>query len=153
MFVANALESLEIDFRACIGSMKRRDSSIQEFKSGNVPILILSSEDSVSGLNLTEASHVVIFHPFLIDSNGGKLQGDEMAADTKMALSIENQVIFKAWRSGQRKQVEVVRLAIFISNLKVRFLARDSIEEELATQRGYSDRIIEHPGVINKVRD
>jgi SNF2 family DNA or RNA helicase len=116
-FVANALESLEIDFRACIGSMKRRDTSIQEFKSGNVPILILSSEDSVSGLNLTEATHVVIFHPFLIDSNGGKLEGDEMDADTKMALSFEKQGIARAWRSGQQKQVEVVRFAIFISNI------------------------------------
>jgi SNF2 family DNA or RNA helicase len=108
-FVSNALKSLEIEFRACDGKFKKRNQSIRDFKSGGVPILILSSEDSVSGLNLTEASHVVIFHPFLIDSKGELNEGDgEFDADTKMALSFEKQGIARAWRSGQLKQVEVV---------------------------------------------
>ena len=53
-----------------------------------------------------------------------------------MALSFEKQGIARAWRSGQTKQVEVVR-----------FLTRDSIEEELATQRGYSE------GILNNLDD
>jgi SNF2 family DNA or RNA helicase len=108
-FVSNALKSLGIEFRACDGKMTKRDQSIRDFKTGNVPILILSSEDSVSGLNLTEASHVVIFHPFLVDSKGEHDKGDgDFDADTKMALSFEKQGIARAWRSGQLKQVEVV---------------------------------------------
>jgi hypothetical protein len=132
-FVSTALSSLGIEFRACVGTMKQRNKSIQEFKSGNVPILILSSEDSVSGLNLTEASHVVIFHPFLVDGEGKhNADGDgDFDADTKMALSFEKQGIARAWRAGQTKQVEVVR-----------FLTRDSIEEELAGQRGYREGIV-----------
>lgn len=119
-----------------MGNMNKKTQSVRDFKSGNVPILILSSEDSVSGLNLTEASHVVIFHPFLVDGEGGASDGDDFDADTKMALSFEKQGIARAWRSGQQKQVEVVR-----------FLTRDSIEEELATQRGYSE------GIINNLDD
>jgi SNF2 family DNA or RNA helicase len=88
--------------------MKQRNTSIQEFKSGNVPILILSSEDSASGLNLTEASHVVIFHPFLVDGEGQHSDGDDFDADTQMALNFEKQGIARAWRAGQTKQVQVV---------------------------------------------
>jgi SNF2 family DNA or RNA helicase len=132
-FVSTALSSLGIEFRACLGTMTKRNQAIEEFKTGNVPILILSSEDSVSGLNLTEASHVVIFHPFLVDGNGKHTDGDEFDADTKMALSFEKQGIARAWRSGQEKQVEVVR-----------FLTKDSIEEELAKQRGYREGLVDN---------
>jgi SNF2 family DNA or RNA helicase len=107
-FVCTALSASSIEFRACVGSMIRRNRAINEFKSGNVPILILSSEDSVAGLNLTEASHVVIFHPFLIDGAGQHSDGDDFDADTQMALNYEKQGIARAWRAGQTKQVEVV---------------------------------------------
>jgi SNF2 family DNA or RNA helicase len=53
-FVSTALTALGIEFRACMGAVAKRNRAIEEFKTGNVPILILSSEDSVAGLNLTE---------------------------------------------------------------------------------------------------
>jgi hypothetical protein len=100
-FVSSALTALGIEFRACTGSVKLRNQSIQEFKSGNVPILILSSEDSVAGLNLTEASHVVIFHPFLVDGQGNIAEDGEFTANTKMALSFEKQGIARAIKGGK----------------------------------------------------
>jgi hypothetical protein len=130
-FVSTALSALGIEFHACVGTMTQKNKSIREFKSGNVPILILSSDDSMSGLNLTEASHVVFFHPILLGGKGNHTDGDDFDAETKMALSIEKQAIARAWRIGQKKQVEVVR-----------FLTRDTIEEELATRRGYDNGII-----------
>jgi SNF2 family DNA or RNA helicase len=108
-FVSSALTALDIEFRSCVGSMRQRTQSVQAFKTGNVPILILSSEDSASGLNLTEASHVVIFHPFLIDREKKIMQdGTRCNADTKLSLEQEEQGIARAWRSGQVKQVQVV---------------------------------------------
>jgi hypothetical protein len=91
-----------------MGQMKKRDQSVGDFKRGVAPILMLSSEDSVSGLNLTEASHVVIFHPFLVDGEGKIADDNEFNADTKMALSYEKQGIARSWCMGQTKQVEVV---------------------------------------------
>jgi SNF2 family DNA or RNA helicase len=126
--VSTALSSLGIDYCSCTGTMAMRNKCIQEFKRGNSPILILSWEESVSGLNLTEASHVVIFHPFLVEGYGKQMDGDKFDEDTRMAISFEKQGILRAWRFGQTKKVEVVR-----------FLTRDSIEDELATQRGYSE--------------
>jgi hypothetical protein len=65
----------------------------------------LSVKDSVAGLNLTEASHVVIFHPFLVDGEGKHSEDGAFDSDIKMALSFEKQGIARAWRSGQTKQV------------------------------------------------
>ena len=71
-------------------------------------MILLSSESSVSGLHLVNATHVVILHPFLRDTD-------------ESAMAYEKQGIARAWRSGQTKQVKLVQ-----------FLVRDSIEEYMA---------------------
>ena len=131
-FVSRALKELSIRHSSSIGSRKAMEAAVTDFKTGTSPILILSSEESVSGLNLTEATHIVIFHPFLVDHKGAAEDGEEsLEAETRLALSMETQGIARAWRGGQTGQIEVVR-----------FLMRDSIEEELFQQRGYKEGMV-----------
>jgi hypothetical protein len=48
--------------------------------------------------------------------------------NTRLALAIERRAIASAWRTGQTRQLELVR-----------FLVRDSIEEEMGRVRGYKE--------------
>ncbi|KAJ3358702.1 hypothetical protein GGF32_010042 [Allomyces javanicus] len=77
----------------------------------DMKILFLSAEDSVSGLQLTEANHVVIVHPFL-------------GASEAMARAYELQGIARAVRAGQEREVTITR-----------FVTRGTIEEELTARR------------------
>ncbi|KAJ3371529.1 hypothetical protein GGF31_003138 [Allomyces arbusculus] len=77
----------------------------------DMKILFLSAEDSVSGLQLTEANHVVIVHPFL-------------GASEAMARAYELQGIARAVRAGQKREVTITR-----------FVTRGTIEEELTARR------------------
>ncbi|TPX45157.1 hypothetical protein CcCBS67573_g10380 [Chytriomyces confervae] len=64
-----------------------------------VKVLMLSAHDSVSGLNLTEASHCIILHPFVsgIEEN---------------AIASEQQGIARVLRKGQDKTVKIVRFYV-----------------------------------------
>ena len=73
---------------------------------------MFSSEDSVSGINLTEATHVILLHPFFTD------QGEE--AD----LAYEKQGISRAYRFGLNHPLKVVRFAV-----------KGTIEEEITLRR------------------
>jgi non-specific serine/threonine protein kinase len=70
---------------------------------------LLSSDKAASGLNLTEASHIVLL--------------DTLNTNKKEAQQIENQAIGRACRIGQTKTVLVNR-----------FIMKDSIEEEFYKQ-------------------
>ncbi|KNE59193.1 hypothetical protein AMAG_03517 [Allomyces macrogynus ATCC 38327] len=74
-------------------------------------VLFLSAEDSVSGLQLIEANHVVIVHPFL-------------GASEAMARAYEMQGCARAIRAGQTREVTVTR-----------FVTRGTVEEELTARR------------------
>ena len=94
------------------GSVHAKRGALRAFKADpNVKVLLLSYEDSVSGLNLTEANHVVIVHPFVDASEAN-------------ARAYERQGIARAVRAGQMREVHVVR-----------FASRGTIEEELTNQR------------------
>ncbi|KAI8835254.1 SNF2 family N-terminal domain-containing protein [Chytriomyces cf. hyalinus JEL632] len=64
-----------------------------------VKVLMLSARDSVSGLNLTEASHCIILHPFV--------SGRE-----ENAVASEQQGIARVLRKGQEKTVKIVRFYV-----------------------------------------
>lgn len=71
---------------------------------------------------------MVIFHPFLIPGNDA------------LAVSYEKQGIARAWRGGLDHPVQLVR-----------FIAKDSIEEMLAKERGYVDGVVtELDGCVKK---
>ncbi|KNE71139.1 hypothetical protein AMAG_15806 [Allomyces macrogynus ATCC 38327] len=77
----------------------------------DMKVLFLSSDDCVSGLHLTEANHVVIVHPFL-------------GASETMSRAYEMQGIARAVRAGQTREVTIVR-----------FVTRNTIEEEMTSRR------------------
>ncbi|KAJ3266216.1 DNA helicase rad5 [Chytriomyces hyalinus] len=64
-----------------------------------VKVLMLSVRDSVSGLNLTEASHCIILHPFV-------------SAREENAVASEQQGIARVLRRGQEKTVKIVRFYV-----------------------------------------
>lgn len=74
------------------GSAKFRAYAISHFKRKNDhAALILSTEDSVSGLHLPEATHIFFMHPFYY--------GDE-PLEVERAISKEAQAIARAHRIG-----------------------------------------------------
>ncbi|KAJ3124743.1 DNA helicase rad5 [Nowakowskiella sp. JEL0407] len=77
----------------------------------SVKVLILSAHDSVSGLNLTEASHCIILHPFHADNE-------------EYAMAAELQGLARVLRHGQKKTVKIVR-----------FVVQNTIEEEIHVRR------------------
>ncbi|KAI8835252.1 SNF2 family N-terminal domain-containing protein [Chytriomyces cf. hyalinus JEL632] len=64
-----------------------------------VKVLMLSARDSVSGLNLTEASHCIILHPFVSEKE-------------ENAVASEQQGIARVLRKGQEKTVKIVRFYV-----------------------------------------
>ncbi|KAJ3409238.1 hypothetical protein CcCBS67573_g05876 [Chytriomyces confervae] len=75
--------------------LARRDVSLKK----PVKVLMLSARDSVSGLNLTEASHVIILHPF-------------HASNEALAVASEEQGVARVLRKGQEKTVKIVRFYV-----------------------------------------
>ena len=73
---------------------------------------MMSSEDSVSGINLTQATHVILLHPFWT----GMSESDDLA--------YEKQGISRAYRFGLDHPLKVVR-----------FAAKGTIEEEITLRR------------------
>jgi SNF2 family DNA or RNA helicase len=73
---------------------------------------MLSSEDSVSGINLTQATHVILLHPFWSD------KGEDVD------LAAEKQGISRAYRFGLNHPLKVVRFAV-----------KDTVEEEITLRR------------------
>ena len=73
-------------------SKSKRDEMVEEFQSGNgPPIMMLSLKAGGTGLNLTAANHVVHL-------------------DRWWNPAVENQATDRAFRIGQRKNVEVRKL-------------------------------------------
>ena len=79
---------------------------IKKFKlDKNVRVVLLSSDKAASGLNLTEASHIVLL--------------DTLNTDKESSKIIEEQAIGRSVRIGQKKNVHVQR-----------FIMRDTIEHD-----------------------
>lgn len=113
-FISKTLsDELKLNHVRVTGSVDQRQSAIKGFtESDDVRLIMLSSEDSVSGINLTQATHVILLHPFYTD------QGEE--AD----LAYEKQGISRAYRFGLDHPLKVVRFAV-----------RGTIEEEITMRR------------------
>lgn len=105
--IGKNLTNCEIKVEYCEGSVYKRKNSIKNFtKSIDTNVILLSSKNAASGLNLTEANTVILLEP--------------VYGDKEYKENIENQAIGRVNRIGQKKDVNVVR-----------FLIRDTIEEEI----------------------
>ena len=79
------------------GSINIVNSKIKKFKLDNtINVVFISSDKSPSGLNLQEASHIILL--------------DSLNTTKENAISIEDQAIGRAVRIGQTKTVNVKRL-------------------------------------------
>ena len=79
------------------GSINTVNSKIKKFKLDNTNnVVFISSDKSPSGLNLQEASHIILL--------------DSLNTTKENAISIEDQAIGRAVRIGQTKTVNVKRL-------------------------------------------
>ena len=112
-FISTTFNDLNIKHCRVSGNVFKRQSAISQFTtSADVRVLMLSSEDSVSGINLTQATHVLLLHPFFT--------GDGELTD----LAWEKQGVCRAYRSGLDHPLKVVRFAV-----------KGTVEESLTLQR------------------
>lgn len=81
--------------RTCVlvGSTSRRASCVRRFRERDVDVLLLCFDRSISGLNLSEARHVVLLHP--------------LVGRTHEVAAMEEQAVGRAHRRGQAVQVTV----------------------------------------------
>lgn len=112
-FISKTLSEINIKHVRVTGNVFKRQGAIEKFtNSKDVRLIMLSSEDSVSGINLTQATHVILLHPFW--SNKGE----------EVDLAYEKQGISRAYRGGLSHHLKVVRFAV-----------KDTIEETLTRRR------------------
>ena len=104
--VGKVLQESEINHLFLNGSIHVISGRIKKFKlDKSVRVVLLSSEKAASGLNLTEATHIVLL--------------DTLNTDKESSKIIEEQAIGRSVRIGQQKNVHVQR-----------FIMRDTIEHE-----------------------
>lgn len=91
----------------CKGNVWQRDKAIREFNQDDkMKVIMLSSESAASGTNLTKAEMVILLDP--------------VYGTYEHRRNTEWQAIGRAYRTGQTKQVEVVR-----------FIIKDTVEEKI----------------------
>ncbi len=95
--VGKTLNEYKISNVYCKGNVHVINKNIDKFKRDpSIRVIMLSSEHSNSGSNLTEASHIILV--------------DVLNMDNHQTKEVECQAIGRAVRLGQQKPVTVVRL-------------------------------------------
>jgi SNF2 family DNA or RNA helicase len=79
---------------AIIGNTNSRNAAINRMKNGDADVLLLSMDISTTGLNLTEANHVIFAHALV----GGSPTTQQL---------VVSQAVARVHRTGQQKQVYV----------------------------------------------
>ena len=105
--VGRILKENKIPNVFCKGNCYQRDKAIREFNSDhNIKVIMLSSDSTAAGTNLTKASQVIFIDPIYGDYTHRKGQ--------------ERQAIGRAHRLGQKANIKVIR-----------FIIKDTVEEEI----------------------
>jgi SNF2 family DNA or RNA helicase len=104
------LQEFDLNFVYCKGSVYNRKQAIERFKNdANVQIIMLSSRNCASGINLTNASSIILLEP--------------VYGTNEYRKSIEEQSIGRSDRIGQNKPIDIYR-----------FIIKDTIEEDIINQ-------------------
>jgi len=104
--ISKIMNEFNINHIFLSGSIHVISSKLRKFKLDNsINVILMSSDKSPSGLNLTEASHIILL--------------DSLNTTKENALIIEQQAIGRAVRIGQTKNVNVKR-----------FIMRNTIEHD-----------------------
>lgn len=102
--ILNTFKRLQISHVAVSGTAEERHQAITSFRSGRIRTIIINSEDGTVGLDLPEASHIIIMNHF-------KEKDWEMAG------------ISRALRICRQNPLKVVRL-----------VAMGTVEEDIVLQ-------------------
>ena len=112
--IGKVLDDFKIKNLFVKGNIMSVSKNISKFKTDkSYKIIMLSSERSSSGNNLTEASHIIFV--------------DTINGDKKLVKDLESQAIGRAVRLGQKKPVKVKRL-----------IMKNTIEEEYYNKNKYN---------------
>jgi SNF2 family DNA or RNA helicase len=118
--IGRTLEEFEIKFVYCTGNNFVLNKNINKFKTDkNIRIIMLSSETSNSGSNLTEANHIIFI--------------DALFQNPNLIKAIEAQAIGRAVRLGQKLPVKIVR-----------FITRNTVEQEYFEKYRYDINILQN---------
>ena len=90
--IRNILTKNDIGFIEVKGCITSRQKSIDSFRTGNTNVIFLNSKNNVSGINLQEASDIIVYH--------------------EMPVHMLNQIIGRANRIGRLEPLEVHHLQI-----------------------------------------
>ena len=111
--IGKTLNEFEIKNVYAKGNVHVLNKNIDSFKRDkSIRVIMLSSENSNSGSNLTEASHIIMV--------------DVLNMDKLETREVETQAIGRAVRLGQKKPVKIVRL-----------VTQNTIESEYYTKNKY----------------
>lgn len=114
--IGSTLDQYGIKNIFCRGNIYMKDKAVREFSSNpDIRIIMLSSESTASGTNLTGATKVILVDP--IDGS------------YEFRKNTEGQAIGRAHRMGQMKEVEVVR-----------FIIKDTVEENIYMKNIENDK-------------
>lgn len=114
--VGDVLNEYGIKNVFCRGNVWQRNKAIREFNSDDkIKIIMLSSESAASGTNLTKAEMVILLDP--------------VYGTYEYRRNTEWQAIGRAYRTGQTKQVQVVR-----------FIIKETVEETIYNMNKKSDQ-------------
>lgn len=105
--IGNILVNHNINIVYCNGSVYQRKKAISNFsKNPNINVILLSSRNAASGINLTVANKIILLEPIY----GNK----------EYRYNIESQAVGRADRIGQKNDIKVYR-----------FIIKDTIEEDI----------------------
>ena len=105
--IGDILLNNNINIVYCNGSVYQRKRAITSFyKNSNINVILLSSRNAASGINLTVANKIILLEPIY----GNK----------EYRYNIESQAIGRADRIGQKNSINVYR-----------FIIKDTIEQDI----------------------
>ena len=117
--IGKTLDEFGVNYVYCHGNNFVINKNIQKFKKDDsIRVIMLSSETSNSGSNLTEANHIIFI--------------DVLFNDTEHVKATEAQAIGRAVRLGQKLPVKVVR-----------FITRGTIEDEHFQRHRYDMNLLQ----------
>lgn len=105
--VGENLFQQKLNVTYCNGSVYQRKKSIDCFSNDpKYNIIMLSSKHAASGINLTAANKIILLEP--------------VYGTCEYRLNIENQIIGRANRIGQKRPIDIIR-----------FIIKDTLEEDI----------------------
>lgn len=88
--ICKALDENDINYAEVKGTVKQRERVINNFKNGKLNVLFLNSNSSCAGMNLQNATDIILYH--------------------KMSVASRNKVIGASNRIGRQKELYIHKL-------------------------------------------